>query len=248
MILQRAYPLDLPPRPLPGIQPLGDAPWLLVDDAYAAQMAERARLIAESRDQVIATTAAAAEALSEVYQHVLDNLPPGFLRRGQSVQRPDGQCVALNADDPLGTLGHLVQEDLCLLTQAEGADEHVLAAAVLCFPASWRLSEKIGRPLTDIHVPVAHYTPDMARRVQRLFDAIHPDRPLWRSNALWYDDPALFQPRSAQSPRPLTDPAKAPFFRSERQCLVRLPRTRAVLFTIHTFVLARADVAGVAGA
>ena len=27
------------PRPLPGIAPLGDAPWFLVDDAYAAQMA-----------------------------------------------------------------------------------------------------------------------------------------------------------------------------------------------------------------
>lgn len=248
MILQRAFPLDLPPRPLPGIQPLGDAPWLMVDDAYSAQMAERARLIDQHRDQVIATTPAATDALTELYQHVLDNLPPGFRRLDQTMQRPDGQRVALTPDDPLGTLGRLVQEDLCLLTQAEGADEHVLSAAILCFPASWRLSEKIGRPLTAVHIPVEDYTHELARRVQRLFDAIHPDRPLWRSNALWYEDPSLFQPRSAASPRPLTDPAQAPFFRSERQCLLRLPRTRAVLFTIHTFVLARADVSKAFGA
>lgn len=242
MILQRTVPYDLPPRPLPGIQPLGDRPWMMVDDAYAAQMAERVRLIRDHRDDVIATTPQAMPALAELYETVLNNLPAGFTRTADHVTRPDGQIIVLEPADPLGTLGHLVQEDLCLLTQPEGADQHVLSAAVLCFPASWRLSEKIGRPLTQIHDPVPEYDADLARRVQRLFDAIHCDRPLWRSNALWYDDPTLFQPRSASLPKTLRDPARAPFFRSERQCLLRLPKTRAVVFAIHTIVLARADV------
>ena len=36
---------------------------------------------------------------------------------------------------------------------------------------------------------------------------------------------------------------EAPFLRSERQCILRLPQSGAVVFSIHTYVLARADVA-----
>ena len=122
--------------------------------------------------------------------------------------------------------------------------EHVLTAAVLCFPASWRLVEKAGRPLTDIHVPIAEYDDDVARRVQRLFDGIQVDRPLWRFNQLWYQDPELYQPRSRSEPRRVGSGLKTgPYYRTERQTLLRLPRSRAVVFSIHTLVLAAADVA-----
>lgn len=117
----------------------------------------------------------------------------------------------------------------------------MLVAAVLCFPASWRLDEKIGRPLTAIHAPVAVYDADVGRRVQRLFDAIRPGQPLWRANLLEYDDPALFQPRSAFDPPRRTSGPEAPYLRAERQCLLRLPRTGAVVFSIHTHVVRRAD-------
>ena len=115
----------------------------------------------------------------------------------------------------------------------------------MTFPASWRLAEKIGQPLTAIHDPVSEYTPDIARRVQRLFDGVQVGRPLWRYNQLWYHDPALFQPRSSMEPRSKPDSA-ARYFRTERQCVVRLPKTRAVVFSIHTWVLERASFEGVA--
>ena len=35
---------------------------------------------------------------------------------------------------------------------------------------------------------------------------------------------------------------EGPYYRTERQTLLRLPRTRAVVFAIHTYVLARKDV------
>ena len=55
MILQRSIPYDpLTPMPLPGISPLNEAEWIVVDDAYGGQMEERARLIREARDTVIA--------------------------------------------------------------------------------------------------------------------------------------------------------------------------------------------------
>ena len=149
------------------------------------------------------------------------------------VQRPDGAEVALDPVRPLATLGRLVQEDLCVMERA--GEEHILTGACLCFPASWSLSEKIGRPLTGIHTPVASYDGDIARRVQRMFDAIRVEQPLWRMNALVYVDPSLHQPRREADPR--TDRRGGVYLRAERQCFVKLPQTRAVVFSIHTYVV-----------
>lgn len=238
MILQRTLPYDvMTPRPLPGIAPLGDDPWLLVDDAHAAQMTERLRLMASRRDDVIATADPDPGNLSKMMNAVLDHLPKGYTRSGDHVSCPDGRSVLINMSDPFGTLGQILQNDICLMEKR--GDEHVLTGAVLCFPASWRLREKIGRPLTHIHVPVKSYTDDIARRVQRLFDGVRPERPIWRFNALWYEDPSLYQPRAESEPRPLTEAGQTPYLRSERQVLWRLPDSDAVLFTIHTFILKR---------
>jgi hypothetical protein len=223
-------------RRLPGMQPLDMADWLGADEAFAGQMALRDRLIAEQRAEVVAQTDGAGEAAAELLETVLAHLPQGASRKGDAVTRPDGVTVDLAADDPLVTAGRLVQEDLCLLQKPDGAGEHVLTAAILCFPASWTLAEKIGRPLVAIHTPVARYTGDIAARVQRLFDAIRPERPLWRQNALFYATPELFHPRSEAEPRVVPE-TRPDYLRSERQCLIRLPRTGAVVFSIHTSVL-----------
>ena len=224
-------------RRLPGIQPLYMAHWLTVDEAYGAQMALRDRLLSDKREAVFAQTAGSEPAGREVLDTVLAHLPSGFTRAADTVTRPDGVRVDLDADTPLVTAARLVQEDLCLLEKPEGAEEHVLTAAVLCFPASWTLAEKIARPLAAIHGPVSEYTADVEARVQRLFDGIRAGRPLWRQNALLYVGPELYQPRSETAPR---DEAHLPrpYLRSERQCLLRLPLTGAILFSIHTYVLA----------
>lgn len=238
-ILQTAIPYDVSvPRPLPGIAPLDMADWLLVDEAFAPQMAERARLLAERRGDVLAVTGGAGPAAEELLQFVLDWLREhgaGYDISANVVRRPDGVRVAIDRADPMLTLGHLVQEDLCIMEKR--GDEHVLTAAVLCFPASWRLSDKINRPLLAIHVPVPEYDDSIARRVQRLFDGVQPGRPLWRFNAHGYGDPALYHP----SRENVDDAARArlPYLRSERQCVLRLPQTRACVFSIHTYVLAR---------
>jgi hypothetical protein len=158
----------------------------------------------------------------------------------EHVRRPDGLQAAVDWTDPLGTLGRITQQDFCIL-QKQGA-EHVLTGAVLCFPASWTLDEKIGRPLLDIHTPVVEYTAGLASRVQRLFDGVQAGRPLWRFNALWYRDPALYQPRRAHAPRAPELAEEAGYLRSELQSILRLPKTRAAVFSIHTRVLRRADV------
>lgn len=239
-ILHEALPDDMQVvRPLPGIAPV-TRPWLEVDDAYAAQMQLRRRLLEARPSEVLAETAQAGAALEELWDQATAVLPGlGFDRQSDGWMCPDGAFVP---DGPhLATLGCLVQADLCVLEKPADASEHVLTGAVLCFPASWQLSDKIGRPLTQIHHPVAEYDPALARRVQRLFDGVQVGRPLWRFNRLWYQDASLYQPRSETQPRPM-GAAPAPYLRCERQTVMRLPETRAVLFAIHTYVVARANV------
>lgn len=227
-------------RRMPGTQPLDPADWLRVDDAYGPQMALRDALIAEREAEVLAMLPEARGAAEELYATVLPRLPAlGFTFGSGVAVRPDGATVPLDPARPLRTLGRLVQEDFCLM-QADGQGEHHLTGAILCFPAGWLLAEKLGRPMLRIHAPVAKYTEDVGRRVQRLMDAIRPEAPLWRMNAHLSQAP-LFNPLSEAHRKALTDD-DLPFVRSERQCLVRLPTSGAVVFSIHTYVVRVADL------
>lgn len=242
-ILQKQIPYDaLAQKPLPGIAPLEPADWLIFDDAYAAQMALRCALLKQRPDEVACLAPEALPAAQEALRVVLDCLSQreDFGVSETAVVCPDGREVALDWSQPLMSLGQIIQEDICLL-QKQG-EEHVLTGAVLCFPASWTLAEKFQKPLIDIHIPVGEYDANIAKRVQRLFDGVRAGRPLWRKNALWYDDPTLFTPRSESTPRDPV-PAKAgAYLRSERQSILRLPESDAVIFSIHTFVVRREDI------
>lgn len=233
VILQNALPDEmLGQKALPGVAPCGVDDWLRVDDAYAAQMAERERLLAEKPDAVLALEVGALPAAREVLEEALAILPQkGFEVAGKHVICPDTRKVDLDWDAPLETLGRLVQEDICIL-QKRGT-EHVLTGAVLCFPANWRLAEKMGHPLTTIHDPVDEYDQNIARRVQRLFDGVRVGLPLWRFNRLPYVDADLHQPlRKSRT-------GAHRYLRSERQCILRMPRSDAVIFTIHTYTVAQ---------
>ena len=240
MILQSSIPHNpLEPAKLPGIKPMDKEQWLLPDDAFAGQMALRDSLLQEQRDRVLMIDAQAIEPAQELLETVLHH------RYGpvtSSLRRPDGVEVKLDWQDPLGTLGRITQQDFCILQRPDGGAEHVLTGAVLCFPASWTLAEKFMRPLIGIHDTVDPYDDNIARRVQRLFDGVQPDKPLWRFNALWYKSPELFAPRSIHDRRDVSHGQEAPYLRSEQQVILRLPRTRAVVFSIHTYMVHKDDV------
>jgi len=225
--------------PLPGTRPVDPDDWLRVDGAYAAQMALRDALLEERphlvRDVLPEGRAAAREALALVVDHL--SRRSDFEVTQDTVRRPDGRRVSLNDDNPLGTIGRLVQEDLCLLAQSP--EGHHLVGAVLCFPSAWTLAQKMGRTLDALHGPVPAYGGDVARRVQRLFDGVRSGRPLVRHNLLHHDSDALFNPRLefSQTPR---GPGDSRFRRVERQVILRLPETGLVGFSIHTYLVAAA--------
>ena len=236
MIFQKALPhipwMDPRLNRLPGIMPLQAGDWLREDEVYGAQMALRDQLIL-ARD-VHAILPQAQDAAVEVLQMALARSG----HEGDSVTRSDGVRVAIDWDQPLITLGRLVQEDICILQ--EDAGEYCLTGAILCFPASWTLAQKIGRPMMAIHTPVDSYTDDMGARVHRMFSALRPEQGLWRMNYMTYGSADLHHPRLENDPRPPSD--ARPYLRAERQCLIRLPRTRAIVFSIHTYLMRIVDL------
>ncbi len=236
MIFQNSLPhipwMDPRLNRLPGILPLQAGDWLRQDEVYADQMALRDQLIRDAA--VYAILPQAKDAAREVLEMGLARL--GYA--GPLVTRPDGVKVAIDWDNPLVTLGRLVQEDICIL-QDDGA-EYCLTGAILCFPASWTLAQKIGRPMMAIHRPVPNYSDDIGKRVHRMFSGLRPEQGLWRMNYMTYGTAELHHPRLENDPRPPSD--ARPYLRAERQCLIRLPKTRAVVFSIHTYLMRIADL------
>ena len=218
-----------------GVKPLDPAEWIEVDEHYDAYLNEKRRLYAERPSDVFAaedgTDAAQAEVLELVREHMAARFP--HLSPAPSP----------SSEPPLKTASLLVQEDLVLMRRGE--DGWRLAAASLCFPSSWSLAEKFGRPLRDIHIPVPGFGPGTRNDtvIGRIFDNLAVDRPVERANWSLQNNPALYHPlsdlerdtRAAARPSRFRsdDPVAAAFIRVERQTLRRLPRSGDILFTIR---------------
>lgn len=220
---------------LPGIQPLDIVDWVWVDDAFDRQMLYREYLMKHHASSVLATRSDAHEAVDELLALLVVHLKTvdGYAVNNAGVIRPDGVLVPLDQWPAMETIGRLGQQDFCVLTKP--GDEHVLQAAALCFPASWCLDEKIGKPMIAIHQPVETYSGLMAKKVQKMFDLMRPEQALWRANCLIYSDPNLYQPRREDIKRQLT--GKKRWVRVERQTLRKLPKSGAIVFGIHSFVV-----------
>lgn len=220
----------------PGMWPLDEAAWIDMDAAYEPQMALRDCLIGAKPDEVAIARPDAAEALTEFWEvlaaHLAARRPDQFLRQKGAIRRPDG--VTVIETGRIGALGRLVQEDWALLTPAP--EGWRLAAANICFPSRWRLTEKIGRPLVPIHAPVPGYADALAPRVDRIFAGLRVEVPLQRLNWSVHPAPDLHQPIAAA-------PTARWWLRTERQTLRRLPATRAIVFGIKTSVTAVDDLA-----
>ena len=209
-----------------GIRTLDLDDWLVVDDRYRAELELKGRLLSERPDDVFAAHPTAAEACTEVLELVSSWL---------AAHHPELSGDPRPARHPLDAAGRLVQEDLCVLLADGGA--YRLEAASLCFPSHWRLQEKLGRSLAAIHAPVPHYAVELEAKVDRFFDRLRVDRPVVRRNLSIHSHDDLFAPQPHESPEsfaPDVSGIDQVWLRSERQTLVRLPRTAAVLFTIKT--------------
>ncbi|HEX3504650.1 MAG TPA: DUF3445 domain-containing protein [Xanthobacteraceae bacterium] len=232
-----------------GLQPLPAAQWIEIDDAYAAQLAAKRDLLATRHGDVFAALPeakpAAAEALALLLDHLRAYHADRFAFDGGKLRNVATSEVwdLAHSLHPLEQAGRLVQEDFCILQSddATSGDTYRLTAGAVCFPSNWRLADKIGRALADVHGPVPGYAEKLSGPVGRFFKNLAAGTIMWRANWLIHATPDLFQAGhklDAATAAAIT-PANAGeklWLRVERQTLRRLPQSGAVLFTIRTHV------------
>ena len=233
-----------------GLKPLDPADWIEVDGYLLPYLAEKRRLYAEIPDRVFVEEDATRDAQQEVLEllgaYLPERFPSTHSRTDAGIEvRDTANHPALPsglADAPLVAASLLVQEDLILMRRDDSGWR--LAAGSLCFPSSWSLAEKFGKPLQQIHEPVPGFGPGTrpAELINRMFDGLQ-GQAVERFNWSIQADNALYHPLSnvERIDRATNRPTRFPdgdvnahaFIRVERQTLRKLPSSRDILFTIR---------------
>jgi dimethylamine monooxygenase subunit A len=234
----RHFPFQAGHDPLRmGVAAIDPRQWFELGDDYAAQMAEKERLLATKRAEVFAilpqADAPARELLSAVARWCVETHPAAFARDGEALRCPDGRRLPLAEKHPLEAAALLVQEDLCIL-QPDAAGTLVLTGACLCFPSRWRLADKLGHPMLAIHGPVPGLNARIGATIDRFLAGLKAGNIYSRTNWSITTDPELFQPVALpHDPVTAREAGDRVFYRVERQTLRSLPETGAVLFGIR---------------
>ncbi|KDR83519.1 hypothetical protein GALMADRAFT_235712 [Galerina marginata CBS 339.88] len=79
--------------------------------------------------------------------------------------------------------GLMIQDDLALMI--EGVDgRYYFQAGSICLPGFWRMQDKIGQPLDDIHITgnVPQYKEKLQTSLERFFRRLPVDKPVIRNN------------------------------------------------------------------
>lgn len=143
--------------------------------------------------------------------------------------------------------GRAFEPDWVLLSP-DASQNHPVLAGVVCFPSSWSLPEKLGLPLAAVHEPAPTVNRRLGGSIDTFLSRLPADEPVERENwglaadAAPDHHPAIPRPRLSAQAKPATT-----WLRLERQLLIRLPETRAVLFAIRITVHRLDEVAAATG-
>ncbi|MBE9169640.1 DUF3445 domain-containing protein [Pleurocapsales cyanobacterium LEGE 06147] len=228
-----------------GLKPLKWQDWIEIDDQFVAYLTRKQELFQDRYPEVFASLSSSEAGQKEVLDLLLDYLPQRFpqyyQRRGDRIENILMQQFWNISDfeaKPLDLAGRLVQEDLCLMRSSP--DGYILIAASVCFPSNWRLEDKLGQPLDQIHKPVPQYTEKLEDSTNNFFDHLKVDCPVYRLNWTIVDTSELSL-RGSKSFSQLDEitvenAGEKLWIRVERQTLRRLEKSNHVLFTIRTYL------------
>ncbi len=227
-----------------GLRPLDWRDWFVIGDDLGFYLAEKQRLEAAHGDKVFmaepATEDAQSEVLSLIADHLVARYPDRYCGSGDGVEVVGAnECASPSGarSVPLRRAAHLVPDDLAIMRRDETGWR--LVAASLCFPSSWSLAEKFGKPLQQVHAPVPEFGEGTRNGslIERIFDNLKPELPVWRQNWSIYPDAELHHPaRQSKIDADAGEALGAAFLRRERQTLRKLPASGDILFTIRIVI------------
>ena len=210
-----------------GISLLEPKDWLKISPALPNYLAQKQILLQSSFDAIFAAKPDTKDAQTETYELITQHL------------RDQHPAIAINASEhpKLLAASLLIEDDLVIMRRDD--EGWRLVAAALFFPSSWRLKDKFGLILDDVHGPVPgfHAGTRNADLITRMFDNLQVGAPVIRSNWSIYSDDHLRHETSHSeggSGFDLTQPIlPQAFMRSERQTLTKMEKSSAILFTIR---------------
>lgn len=235
--------------------------WIQLDNHYPRYHAAKKARLAERGDRVAKTATEAFPAALELLEELANYLPsryPSMFRRtavgidnvwsGESfniIERP-------LAEDPIATCGRLVQDDLALMIEQPDGEYRLLSGAIV-LPGFWRLEDKYGMGLSQIHTSgdVPQFREKLERGMLSFFTRLKCEAMYSRNNYFIQVDDSLAwswsigsedDPNISWATAEKNRAIEHHFFRSERQTLRRLPKTGAVVFTIRTYFHSIADI------
>jgi heme-dependent oxidative N-demethylase alpha subunit-like protein len=222
-----------------GLKPLPQANWLEPQPDLLPLLRERHSLLSNKRDAILRCQPEAKDATRELLELVLENLKTNHhndyeISKKAITIKGWPAPIEIERDDPLAVLGRIIPEDFCLIRKTETG--HQLIAAILCFPSSWALADKVGKTLERVHDPVPDYHGPMSDRINLLLDRLRSEQIVWRMNWSLDEGERLFRPSPHSHDHWLAqggDPLDHVFIRVERQTLRRLPIAGDIIFTIR---------------
>lgn len=217
-----------------GLQTLNKTNWIYAGDDLAIFQQHKTALREEHDSKCFQALPESRPAQEEFYDfllnHLLNNPELHYRLDGDSLHNYDAKLDWKLADKDLWQASLWVAEDFCILQRISG--ETIMTAASVCSPSNWKLEEKIGKSIDFIHEPVPDYDDKLAERVDRLMEGLNPSKPMLRFNWSIQDGNELCW-RSDLGEESV--PADK-YWRVERQTLLRLPQSSAVIFGIRIFL------------
>lgn len=143
------------------------------------------------------------------------------------------QCLAL---------GEIWEPDYLLL-RIEGENHLRLLGGCVCFPSSWSLAEKMGRPLEFIHGVVPDLNEKLGQQINTFLAGMKPGVAWLRNNWGLCRSSELNQHPERGLPRlDATVRLEEVWLRVEDQALAALPRQHGVLFGIRIAMYSLAEI------
>jgi hypothetical protein len=136
----------------------------------------------------------------------------------------------------LRLLGQHWEPDFVLLAPRESTEATTFAVVggCVCFPSGWRLTDKLGQSVEEVHDPVPGLNGALASPIDRLIGHLKPGKCLLRAN--WGVSRFDMMNQHVDRCLPAIEiDARADqiWLRREDQCLFTLPRTGGVVFGIR---------------
>ncbi|EMC95656.1 hypothetical protein BAUCODRAFT_148543 [Baudoinia panamericana UAMH 10762] len=239
--------------------------WIELDNHYLRFHADKARRIAERGPKCCRTSTGdpttadprvwdgAVELLEELSAYLSERYPSMFVRTdvgvdniitNESFNIPELTMNGIR-EDPMQLCARLIQDDLAIMFEKEDGQYYLLAGAIL-LAGFWRLEDKFGMPLSEIHTSgdVPGFKEKLEKGMTNFFRRVQPEKAVLRNNYFLQVDDDLAWSSSIGDEDSETvgwftaeknRAVEHHYFRSERQSLRRLPRSGGVVFTIRTY-------------